>query len=132
LKPALSPDVQSLRLEIDGQPADFAGSGAPAKQYVWPGASDHKVRLVIKFKGGSEFPYPNYDGLWAIFEFIGEAEKYQPTPTGASMEWTLRIGQRPVPSPSGGPVQVRLDLDMGGAPNVFQKGYFASMACTDR
>ena len=47
------------------------------------------------------------------------------------MEWTLRIGQRAVPSPSGGPVQVRLDLDMGGAPNVFRKGYFASLACSE-
>ncbi len=131
LKPALTPDVQSLRLEIDGQPEEFTGSSAPAKPYFWPGTTSHEVRLNIKFKGGSEFPYPNYDGLWAIFDFIADAEKYEPTPAGASIVWTLRIGQRAVPSPSGGPVQVRLDLDMGGAPNIFRKGYFSSFTCSE-
>jgi type VI secretion system protein ImpL len=124
LKPELTADVPGLRLEIDGQPGDFATSGAPAKQYFWPGASAHEVRAVIKIKGGSELPYTNYDGLWAIFEFIDEAEKYQPTPVGASIDLVVRAG----PRING---QVRLDLDMLGAPNVFRKGYFSSLACSE-
>jgi type VI secretion system protein ImpL len=124
LKPALTSDVPGLRLEIDGQSTDFADAGAPAKQYFWPGPSAHEVRAVIKIKGGSELPYTNYDGLWAIFEFIGEAEKYQPTTAGASIDLVVRAGPRVA-------AQVRLDLDMGGAPNVFRKGYFSSLACSE-
>ena len=131
LKPALSDDIQSLQLGIDGQPADFTAS-TPARQFYWPGANVHEVRLKIKFKGGPDFPFPNYDGLWAISDFIADAEKYQPTAAGASLEWTLRLGNRPVPSPSTGqPVKVRFDLDMLGGPHVFQKGYFPSLSCSE-
>jgi len=131
LKPALSEDIQSLQLGIDGQPVDFSGA-SPAKQFYWPGANVHEVRLKIKFKGGSDFPFPNYDGLWAVFDFIADAEKYQPTAAGASLEWILRLGNRPVPSPSTGqPVKVRFDLDMLGGPPVFQKGYFPSLTCSE-
>ena len=31
--------------------------------------------------------------------------------------------------PSGKPLTVRLDLDMGGAPPLFQRGYLAHMTC---
>ena len=132
MKPALSADVQSLRLAIDGQTADFSTARAAAKPYVWPGASAHEVRLSGKFKGGSDFVFPSYDGLWALFEFVGDADKYKPAGSGATLEWMLRGGRqgRPVTSPtSGQPLQVRFDLDMGGSPPVFQKGYLSSLSC---
>jgi type VI secretion system protein ImpL len=134
LKPVMSADIQSLRLGVDGQTGDFPTPGAPAKQFIWPGSSAHEVRLSGKFKGGSDFVFPSYDGLWAVFEFFNDADRYQAAGSGASLEWMLRGGRqgRPVTSPSSGqPLQVRFDLDMAGAPPVFQKGYFASLACSE-
>ena len=58
--------------------------------------------------------FPSYDGLWAVFEFFGDADRYQPSGAGATLEWMLRGGRqgRPVTSPSSGqPLQVRFELD---------------------
>ncbi len=133
LRQAPTADIDSLRLIIDGQTADYSAANATAKQFFWPGPSFHEVKLTGKFKGGSDFNFPSYDGLWAAFEFFGDADKWQSIlGGGAGLEWMLRGGRqgRPVTSPSSGqPLVVRFDLDMGGAPPVFQKGYFAGLAC---
>ncbi len=122
LQPAFSTDLQSVRLTIDGQSADFA-SNSPAHQFTWPGAGG--VRLTAK--SGSDFVYPNYDGLWGIFEFFSDADKPVPSP-----EWMLKSGKRdkPVTSPvTNQPIVVQFQVDMLGGPPVFQKGYFAQLAC---
>ncbi len=132
MKPVMAPDVQSLRLEVEGQPIDFSSSSSGAKQFFWPGATSHGVRLSAKWTDGSG-DYPTYEGLWAVFDFFTDADN-QPTGSGTTFGWMLRGGRqgRPVTSPSGQPRQVRFDLDMGGAPPVFQKGYFPSMNCPER
>ena len=132
MKPVMAADVQSLRLEIEGQPIDFSSSSSGAKQFFWPGAASHGVRLSAKWTDGSG-DYPTYDGLWGIVDFFSEADT-QPTGSGTTFGWMLRGGRqgRPVTNPAGVPRQVRFDLDMGGGPQVFQKGYFPSMACTER
>jgi type VI secretion system protein ImpL len=126
VKPVMSPDTELIKLNIDGQAANFTAANAAAgKQFVWPGAS-HGLLLSVKFKGGTEFTYPNYDGLWAVFQFVGDADKRQ----GSVIEMTLRGGKqgRPVLNQATSqPVTVRFDI--GANPPVFDKGYFSGLSC---
>ena len=41
----------------------------------------------------------------------------------------MRAGKNPLLLPNGKPLTVRFELDMGGGPQVFEKGYFSRMAC---
>ncbi|MBV8551411.1 MAG: hypothetical protein JOY54_08930 [Acidobacteriaceae bacterium] len=124
LKPILSDDIQSLSVTIDGQTAQFA-TGAAAKNFHWQTSEPHGVQLSGKYKGGTDFQYPSYDGLWAVFEWVGDADARQ----GSTLEWRLKAGKRdrPVLSPvTNQPVTVRFDIDNP----ILQKGYFSTMSCT--
>jgi type VI protein secretion system component VasK len=110
---------------VDGQTVDFGGASPAAKQFTWPGSASGLL-LTVKFKGGSEFTYPNYDGLWAVFQFVGDADKR----TGSLIEMTLRGGKqgRPVLNQATGqPVTVRFEI--GANPPIFDKGYFSGLSC---
>jgi type VI secretion system protein ImpL len=123
IQPAFS-DLQTVALTVNGQTANFAPNSQPQK-FVWPGNAGG-VRLVAK-SGGSEFNYPNYDGLWGLFEFFSDADRPLPSP-----EWMLKSGRsdKPVTSPTTNqPIVVHFNVDMLGAPPVFQKGYFRELAC---
>jgi type VI protein secretion system component VasK len=124
VKPVVSPDTDDIKLAIDGQSADFTGANSAAKNFVWPGAA-HEAHLSVKFKGGTEFPFPSYDGLWAIFQMVGDADKH----TGSLVEMTLRSGRqgRPILNPSGQPVTVRFEI--AATPPIFDRGYFGGLAC---
>ncbi len=124
VKPVVSAETDSIKLTIDGQSVTFSGSSAAAKPFVWPGAA-HGVQLVVKFKGGSEFTYPDYGGLWAVFQFVGDADKHQ----GSLIEMSLRGGKqgRPVLNPAGQPVTVSFEIT--AAPPVFDRGYFSGLGC---
>ncbi len=122
VKPVSSEDIQSVKLTIDGQSADFT-PGSPAKAFTWQVSGSHGVQLSGKFKGGTDFQYPTYDGLWAVFEWVSDADTQQ----GSTLEWRLKAGSRdrPVLSPTNQPVVVKFSIDNA----IFQKGYFAGMSC---
>ncbi len=123
LEPALSSDIQSVAVTINGQSADLQPHSG-SKQFSWPG-NGGGVRLVAK--SGTDFTYPNYDGTWGLFEFFDDADKPLPSP-----EWMLKAGRsdKPVTSPlTNQPITVHLNVDMLGAPPVFQKGYFRELTC---
>ena len=122
VKPVISPDTDSIKLVIDGQTADF-NAAATAKQFTWPG-SVHGVQLTVKFKGSTPYEYPSYDGLWAVFQFVGDADKR----IGSQIEMALRAGkQGRAVLYNGQPVIVRFDI--AANPPVFDKAYFAGLAC---
>ena len=52
-----------------------------------------------------------------------------PAGAGQSLEWIIRAGKDPMKLPNGKPLTVHFELDMGGAPAVFQAGYFSRLAC---
>ncbi len=120
----VSPDTDDIKLTIDGQSADFNGANSAAKTFIWPGAT-HEAHLSVKFKGGTEFPFPAYDGLWAIFQMVGDADKH----TGPLVEMTLRSGRqgRPILNQAGQPVTVRFEISAN--PPIFDRGYFSGLAC---
>ncbi len=88
VKPVFSEDIESLKLTIDGQTADFTPA-SPAKAFTWQVSGAHGVQLSGKFKGGTDFQYPTYDGLWAVFEWVGDADAQQ----GSTLEWRLKAGK---------------------------------------
>ncbi len=124
-----SPDLDSVNLTIDGQNAVFPGSGGTAKDFSWPGASAHNVRLTVKMKGGNEHAYPGYDGLWAVFEFVTEAD-YQTTGRPTVVRRDLgsgnpkRVTQDPITNKN-----VSVSFEIVADPTVFDKGYFAALGC---
>ncbi|MDE3164176.1 MAG: hypothetical protein KGN36_00065 [Acidobacteriota bacterium] len=129
LKPVPSEGIQTVGLRLDGQGFTYSGGDAAAKQFVWQAAGTHEARATVKFGGGPELAWSNNDGLWAVFQFFNKAETWRPAGSGNVLEWIIRIGKDPVQLPSGKPLTVRFELDMGGAPQVFQKGFFPRMAC---
>lgn len=123
LQPAFSADIQNVALTVNGQTGNFKPNSS-AQQFSWPGAGTG-IRLTVK--SGSDFIYPNYDGLWGVFEFFNDADKPLPSP-----EWMLKSGRsdKPVTSPlNNQPIIVHFNVDMLGNPPVFQKGYFRELAC---
>lgn len=123
VKPVFSEDVQSLKLIIDGQTADFTPT-SPAKSFTWQASGTHAVALSGKYRGGTDFQYPSYDGMWAVFEWVADADSHQ----GSTLEWKLKAGSRdrPVLSPvTNQPVVVSFSIDNP----IFQKGYLAGISC---
>jgi type VI secretion system protein ImpL len=130
LRPHPTESVGSLNMNIDGQSMTYTGGNAPFKQFTWPGTTAQGVTLTVKITGGSELGFPSYDGLWAVFHFFADADRWQQTGSTYNIEWTLRVaGGRPVTAPSGKPVTVQFDLDTLGAPPILQKGYLSTLQC---
>jgi len=129
LRPEPSEGIQTVSLRLDGQSLSYSG-GAPApKQFTWVGSGTHEARATVKFGSGPDLAWSNNDGLWAVFQFFAKAERWQPVGTGQSLEWVIRIGKDAVTLPNGKPLTVRFNLDLGGAPPVFQRGYLSRMVC---
>ncbi len=125
VRAVIGPDTDRVQVTIDGQNAEFVGASAPAKVFTWPGAA-HGMQLTVMGKGGASYIYPTYDGLWAVFKFVNDADKR----LGTLVEMTLRAGKtgRPVLNQATNqPVTVRLEITAN--PPVFDKGYFASVGC---
>jgi type VI protein secretion system component VasK len=123
LKPIFSEGIQSLKLTIDGQAADFTPA-SPAKGFNWQASGAHGVQLSGKYTNGQDFQYATYDGLWAVFEWVGDVDAQQ----GSVLEWRLKAGKgdRAVLSPvTNQPTTVKFSIDNP----VFQKGYFAGLSC---
>ena len=89
-------------------------------------STTHVVQLVGKMKDGSDFSSPAnaYQGLWAVFVFFDDTENWRQTGATNSLEWKQKVGRtgRVVSS-------IQLELNMGGAPPVFQRGYLSGLAC---
>jgi type VI secretion system protein ImpL len=127
VKPELSPDMQSIKLSIDGNAVTFTPAAAGPKPFVWPGGAPG-TQLNVTFQGGKDFDYPNYPGLWSVFLFVAEANRR----IGDVVEETLTAGSppRPITNPATGqPVTVRLQFIAN--PPIFTPGYFAFTCAPD-
>lgn len=129
LKPAPSEGIESLTLRLDGQVLTTSAANAAPKQFVWPGAGTREAKASVKF-GGTDLGWSSNEGLWAVFQFFEEAERWQPAAPGSwQLEWVVRAGKNAMTLPSGRPLTVRFELNMGSAPPVFQKGYLSRLGC---
>lgn len=122
LKPLPSEGIKNLNiaLRIDGQTLAYSGGVALAKQFAWPGTT-HEAVATVKF-GGQDVTWSNNEGLWALFQFFGKAERQE----GNVLEWVARLGKDPM-LVNGKPLTVRVEVGM--TPPLYQRGYLSSLAC---
>ena len=116
LRPALSEDVESVALEINGQKHKYA-KGEGNVQFTWPGAVQD-VRLVPTFVGGSPLGFPDFDGPWSVLRWIESGEHLRPQQDGTyTFDWVLRTTAGVVKIPTNGhPATVSFILDPMGSP----------------
>ena len=127
LRPVPTEGIQNVNLQLDGQQMSYSG-GAPApKNFVWQASGAHEAKASVKF-GETPLTWSNDEGIWAVFQFFGKAEQWRPAGNGNVLEWVLRLGKDPVLA-NGKPLTVRFELDMGGGPQVFQKGFLSRAGC---
>ncbi len=81
--------------------------------------------------GGGELGFITYDGLWAAFRFFGDADRFQPSGSGYTLQWVPRQGQsaQPIRLDGGKILTLPFYLDLKGAPPIFQKGYLSGFQC---
>ncbi|MBK5291855.1 MAG: hypothetical protein JJE04_09300 [Acidobacteriia bacterium] len=129
LQPAASEGIEGVTVSINGQ-SKRSGGAAEAWQFAWPGSGAPEAKLQVKLGGGSDLAYVNFNGLWAAFQFVATADRFEPAGAAFSLEWTLRTSVGDVISPkTGKPVVVRFMLSMGGGPPVLRPGYLSSLSC---
>jgi type VI secretion system protein ImpL len=130
MKAMPSEGLKTMTLLLDGQTLKATGQGGPTGQFSWPGTT-HAARLNGSL-GGPEFGFENYDGLWAVFRFFGDADKSTPSGGGYVFEWVPRQGQarQPMTLENGKPLTVRYYLEMN--PPIFQKGFLSGYDCVSR
>lgn len=129
MKALPAPGLKSMTLMLDGQTLQST-AGGESKDFVWPGAGTQAARLAGSL-GGSELSFITYDGLWAAFRLFGDADRFQATGAGYTLQWVPRQGQsgQPIRLENGNELKLTYFLDLKGAPPVFQKGYLASVQC---
>jgi type VI secretion system protein ImpL len=130
LKPLPSEGIRSVGLVLDGQKLNYSGGNANPQQFTWQGSGQHEAKGTMTF-GNTPLEWADHDGLWAIFKFFWDAEKWQPQGNVQVLEWMVRTGknQKPITLSSGNPLTLRFQLDMAGAPPIFQRGYFSGFGC---
>ena len=121
--------LKSVTLTLDGQALKADATGGQSQDFTWPGAS-HAAKLSGSL-GGTELGFITYDGLWAVFRFFGDADRFQSTGSGYTLQWVPRQGQsgQPIRLDSGKTLTLPFQLDLKGAPPVFQKGYLSGFQC---
>jgi type VI protein secretion system component VasK len=123
--PVMTSNEDLVKMTIDGKSVEFTASNQTPQQFVWPGAT-HGVLMSVRYKGGTANQYPTYEGLWAIFQFVQDADRH----TGSLVEMQLKAGKqgKTVDDPTTKqPVTLRFQINAN--PPIFDKGYFAGMAC---
>ncbi len=131
LKPETTEGVQVITLKLDGQVLTYnSGTAAAFKKFTWQGSALHEAQLNVRF-GNTELQFARGEGLWAAFHLFQKANQSTASGTGQVLEWITSSGKASdaIMLPSGKPLTVRVDLDLGATPPLFQRGYLARMAC---
>ena len=114
-----------MTLQMYGQTLAYNGESATAKSFTWPG-NPQEVKLTLPIGTMADF-----SGLWAISRFFEDFDMGRTTGSVTTYDRVFRSGknQEPIKTPSGSPLTVRFDLDMGNSPQLFQKGYLSGLGC---
>jgi type VI secretion system protein ImpL len=122
--------LKSVTLSLDGQVLKSGPTGGQSQEFTWPGASVHAANLSGNL-GGTDLGFITYDGLWAAFRFFGDADRFQASGNEYTLQWVPRQGQagQSITLQSGKTLTLPFQLDLKGAPPVFQKGYLSGFHC---
>jgi len=129
LVPQPSDQIREMKVTINGQTTRGIGSSA-SRAYVWPGGSSPNVQISAKLSGGSDFEFQDRDGLWSLFRFFADADRWNRSGNGYLLEWVVRQGREGRPVLVGGKeLTYRFLVDTGGAAPIFQKDFLAGLRC---
>jgi type VI secretion system protein ImpL len=121
-----SDQIREMIVTIDGQTTRGTGS----KQHIWTGSPSHDVQISARLSGGSDFEFQKRQGMWALFRFFADADRWSQSGDGYSLEWFVRQGREGRPITFGGKdLTYRFIVDTGGAAPVFQKDFLIGMRC---
>ncbi|MBL8210279.1 MAG: hypothetical protein JNK87_06185 [Bryobacterales bacterium] len=110
--------AKSGSITIDGKTARIGGGAVPFK---WTGVPNHTVRF--EYNDATQF---NQTGLWAVFRFFVDAD-VSAQPPGYLLVWPVRGGQS-----NNKIAEAKFVADLGGAPAVFDKRFFAGLRCVSQ
>jgi type VI protein secretion system component VasK len=122
--------LKSVTLSLDGQVLKAGPTGGQSQDFTWPGTTVHAANLSGSF-GDTDLGFITYDGLWAAFRFFGDADRFQAAGNTYTLQWVPRQGQagQPIRLDTGKTLTIPFQLDLKGAPPVFQKGYLSGFHC---
>jgi len=128
LKPVPSEGIQKIGVEIDGQSLVYTSGTPAAKQFTWQEAGPHEAKGTYTAEGAT---FDEASGIWAVFRLFADSDRSEPSQSNTEIfDWIIRTGKSGKPSMlNGKPITVRLELDMKGAPPIFEKGFFNRLAC---
>jgi type VI protein secretion system component VasK len=114
---------RDLRLDIDGQTADFRAGSNASKPLVWNGQGQG-VKTTIGGGGGTV----NFAGPLGVFQWFNDAESWTTNSvSNHTVLWYQRSGTRVLMDEQGKPLSMVLDLEMPIP--LFKKGYLAGLQC---
>ncbi len=119
-KPLLSDLVTTVTLVVDGRTGTFTRTSAAAQPFLWVGAEAREARLTAQV-GGNEFSV-SAKGTWAVFQVFQQAEGWRTEGIVQKALWTTKH--------QGQTVQIPFELNLAGAPAIFDRGYFGSVSCS--
>jgi type VI secretion system protein ImpL len=127
MAPQKSDQIKEMSITIDGQ------TTKGQKQYVWTGSASHSVSISAKLQGGSDFEFQDRQGVWALFRFFADADRWSQSGNGYLLEWIVRQGREGRPVTVGGKeLTYRFLVDTGGTAPVFQKEFLSGMRCVSQ
>jgi type VI secretion system protein ImpL len=119
-KPLLSDLVTSVTVSIDGRTATFTRTSTAAYPFQWIGTEARDARLTAQV-GGNEVTM-SYKGTWAVFQLFQAAENWRVEGIVQRAQWSTKH--------QGAQVTIPFELNLGGAPPIFDPGYFAGASCS--
>jgi type VI secretion system protein ImpL len=132
LAPQPSDQIADMSVTVEGQTTKGMGQAA-VKNYVWPGSGAHNLRISAKLSGGSDFEFQNREGLWSLFRFFADADRWSRSGNGYLLEWIVRQGREGRPVMVGGKeLSYRFLVDTGGAAPIFQKDFLSGLRCVSQ
>ena len=121
--------LRSMTLTLDGQVLKSGGAGGESKDFVWPGPS-HNANMSGNMGGPDLGLVTTQDSLWSVFRFFADADRFQASSGGYTLQWVPRQGQAQQPMRIGDKaLTLPYLLDLKGAPPIFQKGYLSGFQC---
>ncbi|HEX6534378.1 MAG TPA: ImcF-related family protein [Gemmatimonadaceae bacterium] len=130
LKPVLAQGMSDLAVTIEGQTMEFSKK-AETRQFSWTGSASGNAALSGKI-GKTDFKVLAFQGPWAVFEMFNQADRWQTMGNVHTVEWVVRTGGQPMTLKDGTQVKVAFEVNLGSAPPVLRKGYFAGLHCVSR
>ncbi len=120
LKPLLSDLVPSVTVVIDGRTATFTRTSGAAQPFLWVAGEAREARMTAQV-GGNEFTLSN-KGTWAVFQLFQAAEDWHTEGIVQKGQWTTKH--------QGQTVTIPFELNLAGAPPIFDRGYFGGVSCS--